>query len=115
MITVDYVTEPGYLQGHELITRLTDNNGNYSFDAQVRLDFAALDSAGNLIWNPTDLYYDVSQTGRPRDHDGGERLICGVPDDGDYTKTEFTGFGGLLPAKAIMTQSSSALWAAMTR
>jgi hypothetical protein len=33
--------EQGLLQGHHLITRLTNNNGNFTFDAQVRLDFNA--------------------------------------------------------------------------
>ena len=41
IITVDYVTEPGLLQNHHLITRLTNNNGNFSFAAKVRLDFNA--------------------------------------------------------------------------
>ena len=53
VITVDYVTEPGLLQGHHLITRLTNNNGNFTFDAQVQLDFDATDEDGNLIWNPS--------------------------------------------------------------
>ena len=52
VITVDYVTEPGVLQGHHLITRLTNNNGSYTFDAQVHLDFDAVDQEGNPIWNP---------------------------------------------------------------
>ncbi|WP_182868153.1 PKD domain-containing protein [Rhodopirellula sp. JC639] len=52
LITVSYVTEPGILQGHHLVTRLTNNNGSFSFDAQVRLDFAATDGEGNLIWDP---------------------------------------------------------------
>ena len=60
VIHVDYVTEPGVLQGHHLITRLTDNNGNFTFDAQVRLDFEATDAAGNLIWNPADTYLALS-------------------------------------------------------
>ena len=39
VITVDFVTEPGLLSGHHLITRLTNNNGNFTFDAtgSVRL------------------------------------------------------------------------------
>ena len=60
VINVDYVTEPGVLQGHNLITRLTDNNGNYTFDAQVELDFSARDSQGNLIWNPSGSYFGVT-------------------------------------------------------
>lgn len=64
VITVDYVTEPGLLQRHHLITRLTNNNGNYTFDAQVRLDFGATDPDGNLIWNPNDSYYGLAVIGR---------------------------------------------------
>ncbi len=62
VITVDYVTEPGLLQGHHLITRLTNNHGYYTFDAQVRLDFAATDPDGNPLWTP-----DVSRLLPPED------------------------------------------------
>ncbi|MBE3133464.1 MAG: hypothetical protein IMZ55_08310, partial [Acidobacteria bacterium] len=55
VISVDFVTEPGLLGDHHLITRLTNNGGFYSFDAQVRLDFQATDSGGRLIWDPADL------------------------------------------------------------
>src|SRR3954466_8318127 len=54
VITVDYVTEPGLLRGHHLITRLTNNNGNFSFAAQVRLDFGALDAGGDPVWDASD-------------------------------------------------------------
>lgn len=56
LITVNFVTEPGILQGHHLVTRLTNNNGSFSFDAQVRLDFSATDDDGNLIWDPDKLF-----------------------------------------------------------
>ncbi len=59
VISVDFVTEPGILQGHHLVTRLTDNNGSFSFDAQVRLDFSATDDDGRLIWDPNDVLADV--------------------------------------------------------
>ena len=59
VISVDFVTEPGILQGHHLVTRLTNNNGSFSFDAQVRLDFSATDGDGNLIWDPNDLLADI--------------------------------------------------------
>ncbi|PWG68235.1 hypothetical protein DF186_25545, partial [Enterococcus hirae] len=48
------MTEPGVLADHHLITRLTNTNGNFSFAAQVRLDFDAVDSAGNPIWDKED-------------------------------------------------------------
>ena len=59
-ISVNFVTEPGLLSDHHLITRLTDNNGNVTFDAQVRLDFAATDSDGKPIWTPNDLLADYA-------------------------------------------------------
>ena len=55
VINVDYVTEPGVLQGHHLITRLTNNNGNYTFDAQVQLDFDN--------WSSNDSFYGLALTG----------------------------------------------------
>lgn len=59
VISVDLVTEPGLLQDHHLITRLTNNNGNFTFDAQVRLDFYATDGDGEFIWDPTEVLVDV--------------------------------------------------------
>lgn len=57
IITVDYVTEPGLLGDHHLITRLTENNGFFTFDAQVQLDFAATNPDGSLVWDPQDIVY----------------------------------------------------------
>ncbi len=59
VITLDFVTEPGLLQDHHLLTRLTNNNGNFSFAAQVRLDFSATDDDGNQIWDPSDVLLDL--------------------------------------------------------
>ncbi|HYW80547.1 MAG TPA: hypothetical protein VE890_13270, partial [Thermoguttaceae bacterium] len=61
VITVDYVTEPGPLRNKHVVTRLTDNNGDYSYAAQLKLDFAATDGDGNPIWNPEDLTFDIDQ------------------------------------------------------
>lgn len=61
VITVDYVTEPGVLGDHHLITRLTENNGLFTFDAQVQLDFGATDESGNLIWDAHDLVYRIEE------------------------------------------------------
>ena len=44
---------------HHLITRLSENNGHFSFAAQVRLDFEATDEDGNLIWDAQDLVVDA--------------------------------------------------------
>ncbi len=42
------------LAGQHLITRLTNNNGNYTFDAAVKLSLNATNAAGELIWNTND-------------------------------------------------------------
>ncbi|MEM0926559.1 MAG: hypothetical protein AAGJ83_11015, partial [Planctomycetota bacterium] len=61
VISVDFVTEPGritepaLLTDHHLVTRLTNNDGNFSFAAQVRLDFSATDADNNLIWDPVEI------------------------------------------------------------
>ncbi len=60
VISVDFVTEPGLLADHHLVTRLTNNNGNYTFAAQVRLDFNARDTSGDLVWDPSDLLLDLA-------------------------------------------------------
>ncbi len=60
-INVDFVTEPGLLADHHLITRLTDNNGTFSFAASVRLDFAATDANGNRLWDVDDLVFRANE------------------------------------------------------
>ena len=59
VIAVDYVTEPGVLQERHLVTRLTNNNGNFSFSARVHLDFEATNAAGARLWDPRDIVLDV--------------------------------------------------------
>ncbi|MAE67893.1 MAG: hypothetical protein CMJ18_26865, partial [Phycisphaeraceae bacterium] len=54
VIDVDFVTEPGLFQDHHLVTRLTENNGNFTFDAQIRLDFFATDEDGDPVWDLQD-------------------------------------------------------------
>src|SRR5262249_28964362 len=80
-INVDYVTEPGTLSGHHLITRLTNNNGHFTFDAQVELDFEAKDANGKLIWDPSRHVIDT---------------VTGLP-DGTTVKPDASGL--LLPAE----------------
>lgn len=58
-IHVDFVTELGLLADHHLITRLTNNNGNFSFAASVRLDFDAKDAQGNAVWDGQDRLLDT--------------------------------------------------------
>ncbi|MEQ1825436.1 MAG: LamG-like jellyroll fold domain-containing protein, partial [Pirellula sp.] len=60
-IDVNFVTEPGVLTDHHLITRLTNNNGNFSFAAQVRLDFDATDAQGNQVFSEDRLKFRVDQ------------------------------------------------------
>ena len=42
------------LSGQHLITRLTNNNGNYTFDAAVKLSLNATSASGEPIWNAND-------------------------------------------------------------
>ena len=90
IIDVDFVTEPGLLVDRHVVTRLTENNGNFSFDLQVRLDFNARDEDGNLIWDPADVLVDLDQLA---DADPQERqlafdelLLTGglLPPEGDF-------------------------------
>ena len=60
-IQVDFVTEPGKLADHHLITRLTENNGHFSFSAQARLDFNALSATGGAQWDSTDRYLNIAE------------------------------------------------------
>ncbi len=109
VINVDYVTEPGVLQGHHLITRLTNNNGNYTFDAQVRLDFDAVDNDGNLIWSRDDTYYGLAVTGS--DVVPGTGVIVGARSNGQLTgDAEFTLSvdGGVLTTITIPQASTAA-------
>ncbi|MDB5319040.1 MAG: cya 2, partial [Phycisphaerales bacterium] len=80
VITVDFVTEPGALAGHHLVTRLTNNNGNFTFAAQVELDFGAHNADGSLVWSPQDQVFDPTtlQYGDPA---AFSRLL---PPEGDF-------------------------------
>ncbi len=60
-IDLNFVTEPGLLSDHHLLTRLTNNNGNFSFAAQIRLDFAATDADGNPIFDAERLKFRVDE------------------------------------------------------
>ncbi|MEM8911271.1 MAG: LamG-like jellyroll fold domain-containing protein [Planctomycetota bacterium] len=73
-INVDFVTEPGLLTDHHLITRLTDNNGNFNFSAQVKLDFTATDDEGKAVWNPNDLQFSLDELNAAGDESRGEQL-----------------------------------------
>jgi hypothetical protein len=59
VIAVDFVTEPGLLTDHHVISRLTNNAGTFTFALDVRLDFGATDAGGNLIWDPADVLAPV--------------------------------------------------------
>ena len=79
------MTEPGLLADHHLITRLTNNNGNFTFDAQIRLDFDARDANGDLVWDPDDVVLDL------------EALSSDDPDRRAQTIQRIELNGGLLP------------------
>jgi Ca2+-binding RTX toxin-like protein len=87
VISVDYVTEPGLLADHHLITRLTENNGNFTFDASVRLDFNATDENGALVWDASDLVASVSS------------IIDRDPEDRQMAFNELVLNGNLLPSE----------------
>ncbi|MEO1526149.1 MAG: PKD domain-containing protein, partial [Planctomycetota bacterium] len=91
VITVDFVTEPGILGDHHLITRLTENEGLFTFDAQVQLDFSAVDDDGQLIWDPSDLVIAAEELGLIQDVEQLEAAqrdleLSGnlLPPEGDY-------------------------------
>ncbi|MDA8745703.1 PKD domain-containing protein [Rubripirellula amarantea] len=88
VITVDYVTEPGLLGGHHLITRLTENNGFFSFDAQVRLDFAATNADGSLVWDPSDLVQRVEELTTAVDDDARRLAATSLELSGDLLPPE---------------------------
>ncbi|HHK41879.1 MAG TPA: calcium-binding protein, partial [Planctomycetaceae bacterium] len=101
VITVDYVTEPGVLGDHHLITRLTENNGRFTFDAQVRLDFGATDADGQPIWNPNDIVYSVAEINGATDEEERELVrrdfeLSGnvLPPEGDYLAIVIDAQGG---------------------
>ncbi|MFK8115622.1 MAG: LamG-like jellyroll fold domain-containing protein, partial [Rubripirellula sp.] len=73
-INIDFVTEPGLLSDHHLITRLTENNGNFSFSAQVKLDFTATNGAGNAVWSANDLQFSLDDLNAANDETRGDEL-----------------------------------------
>ena len=105
IITVDFVTEPGLLSNQHLITRLTDNNGNFSFDAQVKLSFNATDDNGDLIWDPKDSVANVEALRAQAEAGDGDApsgspqieqdLVDGLlPPEGDYLAIIIDALGG---------------------
>ncbi len=74
VISVDFVTEPGLLQGRHLVTRLTNNNGNFTFAAQLALDFDAVGEDGEPIWDAEDAVLELSQLRSNRLADRSETL-----------------------------------------
>ena len=54
-----------------MITRLTtSDNQNFTFNAQLKLDFLATGADGELIWDPTDVILDIAAV---LEADDGER------------------------------------------
>ena len=86
-ISVDFVTEPGLLSDRHLITRLTENDGYFSFAAQIRLDFEARDENDELIWDATDVMLDIEALGS-EDPEVRQSAIQEI---------QLGGTGGLLP------------------
>ena len=61
VITVDFVNEPGLLGDHHLVTRLTNNNGVFSFAASVNLDFSTTDATGKPLFSGADVQIRLDQ------------------------------------------------------
>src|SRR6185312_4911598 len=59
-ITVDYVTEPGPLQNRHVITRLTENDGHFTFATQLQLAYNAVDAQGVPYWTNKDQFFDTT-------------------------------------------------------
>lgn len=102
VITVDYVTEPGLLADHHLITRLTNNNGQFTFDAQVRLDFNATDDNGNLIWDAKDVVQSLDAIleldPNERQLAFNELVLTGnlLPSEGDFLAIIIDALGAMI-------------------
>ncbi|WP_420887211.1 hypothetical protein, partial [Candidatus Litorirhabdus singularis] len=94
VITVDFVTEPGLLGDHHLITRLTEVNGNFSFDATVRLDFQATDNRGNLIWEARRLLSLVEDPLTGLQTEAAPSLNGLLPAEGDFQVIIIDALGG---------------------
>ena len=99
-ISVNYVTEPGLLKNHHLVTRLTENSGYYTFDAQVRLDFSATDQDGNPVWDAKDIVLAVdklrSNDPAVRENAYEELILTGnyLPPEGDFSAIIIDALGG---------------------
>src|SRR6185295_5594884 len=98
-----FVNEPGLLSDHHLVTRLTNNNGTFSFAASVNLDFNATDDAGNPAFDGADVILQIEQLklrGSQQDSDHPDASIKTT----DFT-TQTLGLAqgaeleGLLPAE----------------
>ena len=100
VIAVDFVTEPGLLADHHIVTRLTNNNGNFTFDLQVRLDFDATDENDQLIWDPADLIVDLESLTAADPADRQllfDTLVLNgglLPDEGDFLAIIIDALGG---------------------
>ncbi len=76
MITVDFVNEPGLLGDHHLVTRLTNNNGVFSFAASVNLDFNATDQTGNPLFDGADVSLKIDQLQQRGSQQDSEQPRC---------------------------------------
>ncbi len=101
VITVDFVTEPGLLAEHHLVTRLTNNNGNFTFDAKVQLNFDATDANGKRIWDAQDLVLDVAAIQAITDPNErqlayDQKMLNGglLPPEGDFRQFWIDALGG---------------------
>jgi ELWxxDGT repeat protein len=78
------------LEAHHLITRLTNNEGNFTFDAQVQLDFNATNASGQRVWDPEDLVFRLEQGGLVTESD----LSGLLPPEGAFQAIIVDALGG---------------------
>ncbi|MBI1842588.1 MAG: hypothetical protein HYR88_17250, partial [Verrucomicrobia bacterium] len=94
VIRVDFVTEPGLLQGHHLVTRLTKGLNGFTFAADVRLDFDAVDSSGKRVWRADELSLQLNSLLEENHGSRGSALAAPIkaqlmsnllPPEGDFS------------------------------
>ncbi|MEZ6133641.1 MAG: Ig-like domain-containing protein [Pirellulaceae bacterium] len=96
-IRVDFVTEPGLLTDHHVISRRTNNNGNNTFNIDVRLDFSATDESGNEIWSASDLAFKLDQLQTVTDPELRSAALADVSTNANAPASESDLLSTLLP------------------
>lgn len=96
-IDIDFVTEPGLLADHHVISRRTNNGDNDSFSVEVRLDFSATDGQGNPVWNADDLGFKLDQLLSSSDAQQRSEELANIEESGSEGRRESELIQQLLP------------------